>query len=223
MPKAKRFASQRPRGGPLSNNASTERLREIAQSKIGLDAELQRIATRYRTSLSRTLARLRPMWISLSEAEKVMQEEEVRNQNQAERDMKFAEAKEEWEKLLQSDDSSGSEEEMSQDSDSEEIVGDNEKSDEAEEAEEEDEQEEDDDDEEEEEEEEEVEEEEEDTDDPEFDDGDVDVSDNEDLIDADSNRTQPPALLHGFKEIMDTYRESYFGNLKKYEKLAKRE
>ena len=101
MPKAtKRVASQEPRGGPLSTLSMTERALALRQSKVGLDAELQRIAIRYRTSLSRTLARLRPMWISLSEVEKVMQEEEVRTQNQAERDMKVAEAKEEWEKML---------------------------------------------------------------------------------------------------------------------------
>jgi hypothetical protein len=35
------------------------------------------------------------MWISLPEAEKAIQEEEIRSQNRADRDMKFAEAKEE--------------------------------------------------------------------------------------------------------------------------------
>jgi len=60
MPKvAKRFASQRARKIPLSNNPETIRMREISQFRIGLPAEEHRIKTKFRTRLARAMNAVR--------------------------------------------------------------------------------------------------------------------------------------------------------------------
>ena len=56
MPKAKRFSSRKPRSGPHSANPETARIREIEQSRTGYDAEQARVKTKYRTRLARAKA-----------------------------------------------------------------------------------------------------------------------------------------------------------------------
>jgi hypothetical protein len=58
MPKAKRFSPRKPRSAPVSTNPETARIREIEQSRRGFDVERARVKTKYRTRLARAKARL---------------------------------------------------------------------------------------------------------------------------------------------------------------------
>ena len=99
MPKAaKRFASQRARGVPRSNNPETVRIREISQSRIGLPAEEHRIKTKFRTRLARAKKALRSSseWINASSIERGRLETQCKTSIEEEKDKALRTVGTEW-------------------------------------------------------------------------------------------------------------------------------
>jgi hypothetical protein len=192
MPKAKRFTARKPRSQSYSTNPETVRIRELEQSRVGLAAEIAKIKTKYRTHLSRKKVSMQKTieWKQLSENERLQRERRLKEELDAQEEEELRVAGEELMKLTNMAEQI---EENQTESDSEESwkgIDDDKTSKEQSD--------------------------DEAISDSDFEGGDLDVSENEDLFDENGNKISMQILSHGMKEIYDRHMERFAYIMRKY-------
>jgi hypothetical protein len=206
MAKAKAFATRKPRTKPYSTNPATARIREIEQSRDGLDVEIARINAKYRTRYSRAKAKLNKssMWQYLSKIDQIAKEKDLKAGLDNEEDQELKKAADTWIELTNMDvaelkkaaeamdvavDSEGEQGSRSgDDAESESswggISGDDDGMDES---------------------------------DSQFEDDCDDPSENEDLFDENGNKMRAEDLAEGIRHIVTRHVRRLMATLKKYE------
>ncbi len=179
MSKAKRFQARIPRNQPYSTNAETARIREIDQSRVGLDIEIVRINGKFRTRLSRAKAGMRrtDKWKKSSKKQQLQQEEELEKKIEKEEEEELQVVVQEWVKLTGMEEMVIDQEDASNNEDIDD----------------------------------------EDESDPEFEDGDIDALEDEDLFDVNGNKVETEDLSIGMKEIYNRHLERVRSTMAKYQ------
>jgi len=196
MPKTKRFTARKHRSGPLSANPETARVREIEQSRVGWPAEQARIGTKYRTRLARAKYKLHHSfgWKSLSNSEQIRKELELKENIMKEKDDELQNAAKEWVELTQKPEPQDLDI-WNSESDSEEswqgIPETNEDN-----------------------------KEENDSSDAEFEDGDVDAPEDEELFDEQGNKMSMEDISKGMHKIFERHMTNLRQSMRKYEAIA---
>ena len=201
MPKVKRFTARKPRNQSYSTNPETARIREIEQSRVGLAAEIARINTKYRTRLSRKKAKMHKTseWKRLSENERIQRERQLKKEFDVEEEKEWKMAAEEWKKLMdmkeQIDEEQSDEQSMNDSEESWKGIDDDDdnvinKN-----------------------------ENEESDDDSQFEEGNIDAPEIEDLFDENGNKITMENLAEGLKQIYTRHMRRLAKTMKKYQAI----
>jgi hypothetical protein len=206
MPKAKRFTAHKSQTQSYSTNPETSRIQEIEQSRVGLDAEITRIRTKYRTRLSRRKSNIRKIseWKQLSKEKQIEREGELKEELRAEEEEELRVVVKEWMELTDMKEETEEEGTESVSEESGKGIDDTENlngicDDEIKEEENNDEME----------------------SNLEFEDEDFDASDNEDLFDGNGNKIQMEDLIDGMRQIYNRHMKRIKFVMKKYKAIER--
>ena len=191
MPKAKKFTAHKAHNQPYSTNPETARIQEIEQSHMRLTAEVARISTKYHTHLTRRKVSLHKTlkWKQLLEEEQVRWERQLKEELKAEEEMELQVVTKEWIKLTIMEEQNGGEQDEEKSWNGIDEETIEENNSDEVES------------------------------DPEFEDGNLDASDNEDLFDENGNKIKVEDLIDGMRQIYDRHMQWVANIIKKYEAI----